>query len=326
MRLPQVQLCQSLPRAAPIDLWYKEIGLTSPPAASWIGSSAQAAELPRPLPAGLPVLFPVHPFPVCPWVPRSANPEHRGRPMLRHHRERDPARPWATWRSCSAIPRIPRPGAASSAHRLCAANFLCCRGALQAGPQPHRRGDHPGPGRLRVFIDHGHGVGDRRKPRDSATAASSITQGVTPGRHGKVPARASTPPWGRTCGGRRRNVHRGDFSVGSNTRHRRLDRWCCNDVQPDGTVRGILAGGGCIIRGCASTPLAHSQLPACGSQGDRNLMERNPTRSKSNLSVCSTARARWPPGRPAAGKPAGGTSQKLKDREIIQFLARIACQ
>jgi len=112
----------------------------------------------------------------------------------------------------------------------------------------------------------------------------------------------------------------GAISVGSNTRIG-AGSVVLHDVQPDSTVVGI---PGRVVHqsGVRIDPLAHSQLPDAEARVIRNLMERIDA-LEGDLSRLQHCLREVAAGRPLQ-EACGGTSQNLKDREIIQFLGEDA--
>jgi len=81
------------------------------------------------------------------------------------------------------------------------------------------------------------------------------------------------------------------------------------------------------MRGAASNPLAHSQLPDAEARGEfANLMERIDA-LEGDLSRLQHCFARGGRRRVTAAGSCGGTSQKPQDRgKSFQFLGRGCCQ
>jgi len=97
----------------------------------------------------------------------------------------------------------------------------------------------------------------------------------------------------------------GGITVGANTRIG-AGSVLLRDVEHDCTVVGV---PGRVIHqsGVRIDPLAHSQLPDAEAQVIRNLMER--------IDALENALQQE-----KRGSEPGGTSQSLRDREIIEFL------
>ncbi|APD48071.1 serine O-acetyltransferase [Synechococcus sp. CS-602] len=168
-----------------------------------------------------------------------------------------------------------------------------------------------------VFIDHGMGVviGETSEIGNRCL----LYQGVTLGGTGKVHGKRHPTLGENVVVGAGANVL-GAISVGSNTRIG-AGSVVLHDVQPDSTVVGI---PGRVVHqsGVRIDPLAHSQLPDAEARVIRNLMERIDA-LEGDLSRLQHCLREVAAGRPLQ-EACGGTSQNLKDREIIQFLGEDA--
>jgi len=153
-----------------------------------------------------------------------------------------------------------------------------------------------------VFIDHGMGV----VIGETAVIGNRclLFQGVTLGGTGKQTGKRHPSLGENVIVGAGAKVL-GAISVGANTRIG-AGSVLLRDVEHDCTVVGV---PGRVIHqsGVRIDPLAHSQLPDAEAQVIRNLMER--------IDALENALEQQRRG----GQP-GGTSQSLKDREILEFL------
>lgn len=153
-----------------------------------------------------------------------------------------------------------------------------------------------------VFIDHGAGVviGETAVIGDRCLLFQGVTLGGTGKQGGK---RHPTLEENVVVGAGAKVL--GGINVGTNTRIG-AGSVLLRDVEPDCTVVGV---PGRVIHqsGVRIDPLAHSQLPDAEAQVIRNLMER----------IDALENALQQQNR---GNEPGGTSQSLRDREIIEFL------
>ena len=153
-----------------------------------------------------------------------------------------------------------------------------------------------------VFIDHGMGV----VIGETAVIGNRclLFQGVTLGGTGKQTGKRHPSLGENVVVGAGAKVL-GAISVGANTRIG-AGSVLLRDVEADCTVVGV---PGRVIHqsGVRIDPLAHSQLPDAEAQVIRNLMER--------IDALENELEH----RRSGGQPAG-TSQSLKDREILEFL------
>ncbi len=153
-----------------------------------------------------------------------------------------------------------------------------------------------------VFIDHGAGVviGETAVIGDRCLLFQGVTLGGTGKQSGK---RHPTLEENVVVGAGAKVL--GGITVGANTRIG-AGSVLLRDVEHDCTVVGV---PGRVIHqsGVRIDPLAHSQLPDAEAQVIRNLMER----------IDALENALQQENR---GSAPGGTSQSLRDREIIEFL------
>ncbi|MDA0292284.1 MAG: serine O-acetyltransferase [Cyanobacteria bacterium] len=153
-----------------------------------------------------------------------------------------------------------------------------------------------------VFIDHGAGVviGETAIIGDRCLLFQGVTLGGTGKQGGK---RHPTLEENVVVGAGAKVL--GAINVGTNTRIG-AGSVLLRDVEQDCTVVGV---PGRVIHqsGVRIDPLAHSQLPDAEAQVIRNLMER----------IDALENALQQQNR---GNEPGGTSQSLRDREIIEFL------
>ena len=153
-----------------------------------------------------------------------------------------------------------------------------------------------------VFIDHGAGVviGETAVIGDRCL----LFQGVTLGGTGKQSGKRHPTLEENVVVGAGAMVL-GGITVGANTRIG-AGSVLLRDVEHDCTVVGV---PGRVIHqsGVRIDPLAHSQLPDAEAQVIRNLMER--------IDALENALQQE-----KRGSEPGGTSQSLRDREIIEFL------
>ena len=153
-----------------------------------------------------------------------------------------------------------------------------------------------------VFIDHGAGVviGETAVIGDRCLLFQVVTLGGTGKQSGK---RHPTLEENVVVGAGAKVL--GGITVGANTRIG-AGSVLLRDVEHDCTVVGV---PGRVIHqsGVRIDPLAHSQLPDAEAQVIRNLMER--------IDALENALQQE-----KRGSEPGGTSQSLRDREIIEFL------
>jgi serine O-acetyltransferase len=153
-----------------------------------------------------------------------------------------------------------------------------------------------------VFIDHGAGVviGETAVIGDRCLLFQGVTLGGTGKQSGK---RHPTLEENVVVGAGAKVL--GGITVGANTRIG-AGSVLLRDVEHDCTVVGV---PGRVIHqsGVRIDPLAHSQLPDAEAQVIRNLMER--------IDALENALQQE-----KRGSEPGGTSQSLRDREIIEFL------
>jgi len=153
-----------------------------------------------------------------------------------------------------------------------------------------------------VFIDHGAGVviGETAVIGDHCLLFQGVTLGGTGKQSGK---RHPTLEENVVVGAGAKVL--GGITVGANTRIG-AGSVLLRDVEHDCTVVGV---PGRVIHqsGVRIDPLAHSQLPDAEAQVIRNLMER--------IDALENALQQE-----KRGSEPGGTSQSLRDREIIEFL------
>lgn len=153
-----------------------------------------------------------------------------------------------------------------------------------------------------VFIDHGAGVviGETAVIGDRCLLFQGVTLGGTGKQGGK---RHPTLEENVVVGAGAKVL--GAINVGTNTRIG-AGSVLLRDVEQDCTVVGV---PGRVIHqsGVRIDPLAHSQLPDAEAQVIRNLMER--------INALENALQQQ-----NRGNEPGGTSQSLRDREIIEFL------
>lgn len=153
-----------------------------------------------------------------------------------------------------------------------------------------------------VFIDHGSGVviGETAVIGDRCLLFQGVTLGGTGKQSGK---RHPTLEENVVVGAGAKVL--GGITVGANTRIG-AGSVLLRDVEHDCTVVGV---PGRVIHqsGVRIDPLAHSQLPDAEAQVIRNLMER--------IDALENALQQE-----KRGSEPGGTSQSLRDREIIEFL------
>ncbi|WP_341885613.1 serine O-acetyltransferase [Synechococcus sp. UW140] len=153
-----------------------------------------------------------------------------------------------------------------------------------------------------VFIDHGAGVviGETAVIGDRCLLFQGVTLGGTGKQSGK---RHPTLEENVVVGAGAKVL--GGITVGTNTRIG-AGSVLLRDVEHDCTVVGV---PGRVIHqsGVRIDPLAHSQLPDAEAQVIRNLMER--------IDALENALQQE-----KRGSEPGGTSQSLRDREIIEFL------
>ena len=153
-----------------------------------------------------------------------------------------------------------------------------------------------------VFIDHGAGVviGETAVIGDRCLLFQGVTLGGTGKHSGK---RHPTLEENVVVGAGAKVL--GGITVGANTRIG-AGSVLLRDVEHYCTVVGV---PGRVIHqsGVRIDPLAHSQLPDAEAQVIRNLMER--------IDALENALQQE-----KRGSEPGGTSQSLRDREIIEFL------
>jgi serine O-acetyltransferase len=164
-----------------------------------------------------------------------------------------------------------------------------------------------------VFIDHGMGVviGETSEIGDRCL----LYQGVTLGGTGKESGKRHPTLENNVVVGAGAKVL-GDICIGTNTRIG-AGSVVVKDVDSNSTVVGI---PGRVVHqsGVKINPLAHSALPDTEANVLRNLMERIDQLENEILSIQELhkylLKNNENPGRKF------GTSQNLKDREIIEFL------
>ena len=164
-----------------------------------------------------------------------------------------------------------------------------------------------------VFIDHGMGVviGETSEIGDRCLLYQGVTLGGTGKDHGK---RHPTLANNVVVGAGAKVL--GAIEVGANTRIG-AGSVVVRNVENNCTVVGI---PGRVIHqsGVRINPLAHSALPDAEANVIRNLMERIDQLENQVGELQSCLKA------VSAGRPmremSAGKSQKLKDREILEFL------
>ena len=164
-----------------------------------------------------------------------------------------------------------------------------------------------------VFIDHGMGVviGETSEIGDRCLLYQGVTLGGTGKESGK---RHPTLEKNVVIGAGAKVL--GDICIGTNTRIG-AGSVVVKDVESNSTVVGI---PGRVVHqsGVKINPLAHSALPDAEANVLRNLMERIDQLENEILSIQDLHKSllenNGNPGRKI------GTSQNLKDREIIEFI------
>lgn len=190
-----------------------------------------------------------------------------------------------------------------------AARALSQLGRLLTGIEIHP-GARIGQG---VFIDHGMGVviGETAVVGNNCLLYQGVTLGGTGKQHGK---RHPTLAENVVVGAGAKVL--GAITVGANTRIG-AGSVVLRDVEADSTVVGI---PGRVIHqsGVRIDPLAHSALPDAEARVIRNLMERIDA-LEGELARTQACLREVAAGRPLV-EPCAGSSQSLKDREIMEFL------
>ena len=164
-----------------------------------------------------------------------------------------------------------------------------------------------------VFIDHGMGVviGETSQIGDRCL----LYQGVTLGGTGKENGKRHPTLKNNVVVGAGAKVL-GGICIGSNTRIG-AGSVVVKDIEPNTTVVGI---PGRVVHQSAAkiNPLAHSALPDAEANVLRNLMERIDQLENEILSIQEFQKSLSVTNKNLSKTI--GTSQNLKDREIIEFL------